>query len=273
MAGTGLRARLAAGAMVLIGISGIAVAAQAELWAGFYRSSPPKQLPVAPAPSAVDDPACLTAIIEAQARYGIPDNLLLAIGIQEAGRRKENLTVWPWAVNVDGKGMFFRSRTEAVDRVRALQASGKQSIDVGCMQVNLKWHGDGFASVEQAFDPATNVDYAARFLLSLYRREGDWWKAAGVYHSKTLARQEIYLAALGRNQQVANAEIDQIMARVSRAARRSARAQPPTPRLPKPPVLWSSTLGNDPDTTDSAQFSIYSRRPLTPVLPGFTEMF
>ncbi|PCH72569.1 MAG: hypothetical protein COC12_05990 [Rhodobacteraceae bacterium] len=264
---------MVAGALALIGISSIGVAAQAQLWSGFYRPSNPVLSPVVAAPSTIDDPACLTAIIKAQARYGIPDNLLLAVGIQEAGRRKKNLTVWPWAVNADGKGMFFRSQSEAVARVRALQASGTQSIDVGCMQVNLKWHGDGFASVERAFDPATNVDYAARFLLSLYRREGDWWKAAGFYHSSTPARQEIYLAALVRNQQVANAEIDQIMARVSLDTRRIARAQPPTPRLPKPPVLWSSTLGKTPDEVGTAQFSIYSRKPLTPVLPGFTEMF
>jgi transglycosylase-like protein with SLT domain len=272
MTDTGFRARLATGAVALFGIAGIGAVAQAELWSGFYRSSSPARPPLT-APAAIDDPACLSAIIEAQARYGIPDNLLLAIGIQEAGRRKENLTVWPWAVNVDGEGMFFRSRTEAVDRVRALKALGKRSIDVGCMQINLKWHGDSFASVEQAFDPAANVDYAARFLLSLYRREGDWWEAAGFYHSSTPARQETYLAALVRNQQVANAEIGQILARVSLEARRLARAQPPRPRLPEPPVLWSSTLGPTANATGAAQFSIYSRRPLTPVLPGFTEMF
>ncbi len=271
MAGAGYRGRLIASAAVLL--LGAGATARAELWSGFYRSSTPARPAVAQPKTEIDDSACLTAIIEAQARYGIPDNLLLAIGIQEAGRQRDNLTVWPWAVNADGKGVFLSSRAEAVDRVRALQAGGTNSIDVGCMQINLKWHGRGFASVEQAFDPATNVDYAARFLLSLYRREGDWWKAAGNYHSATPARQEVYLASLARNQQVANTEIDQIMAHVSLAARRLARARPPVPRLPKPPVLWSSALDRNPDAERSGQFSIYSRRPMTPVLPGFTEMF
>ncbi len=272
MAGAGSWVRRVVGVAAMVALPGIT--AQAELWSGFYRSSAPKTR-AAPTPTAVatDDSACLTAIIEAQARYGIPGNLLLAIGIQEAGRRKEHLTVWPWAVNAGGKGVFLRTRTEAVERVRMLLARGTLSIDVGCMQVNLKWHGQGFDSVEQAFDPAANVDYAARFLLSLYRREGDWWKAAGSYHSSTPERQKIYLTSLARNQQVANAEIDQIMSRVSLAARRVVRTRPPVPRLPKPPVLWSSALDKTSGTQGAARFSIYSRQPLTPVLPGFTEMF
>jgi hypothetical protein len=263
------RAQLTTGAVALLSVVGTA---KAELWSDFYRTSTPV-ISAALTPFVIDDSACLTAIIDAQERHEIPGNLLLAIGIQEAGRRKESLTVWPWAVNAAGKGMFFGSRQEAVERVRALQATGMQSIDVGCMQVNLKWHGRGFKSVEQAFDPATNVEYAARFLLSLYRREGDWWKAAGSYHSSTPARQEIYLASLAHNQRVANAEIDPILARVGLARRAVTRAQTHTPRLPEPPVLWSSALDKASGSDSSARFSIYSRRPLIPVLPGFTEMF
>ena len=273
MADAGTQVRMVAGASVLFGVIGIATAAQSELWSGFYRPSPPVSPPAVAAPVVVDDPACLAAIVEAQARYRIPDNLLLAIGIQEAGRRKKNLTVWPWSVNAGGQGMYFSTRSEAVNWVRALQATGKKSIDVGCMQVNLKWHGDQFSSVDQAFDPATNVDYAARFLLSLYRREGDWWKAAGSYHSSTPERQKTYLASLIRNQQVANAEFDRIMANVRLDAGRIASVQPNAPRLPEPPVLWSSALDDAVGANETARFSIYSRQPLTPILPGFTEMF
>ena len=55
------------------------------------------------------------------------------------------------------------------------------------MQVDLKYHPDAFASLEQAFDPVTNTNYAAQFLLGLYHGEagGSWDVAVGLYHSHT----------------------------------------------------------------------------------------
>jgi hypothetical protein len=53
------------------------------------------------------------------------------------------------------------------------------------MQVNLHHHPDAFFSLEQAFDPASNVAYAGRFLRSLFADSGAWDEAAGRYHSAT----------------------------------------------------------------------------------------
>ena len=49
------------------------------------------------------------------------------------------------------------------------------------------YHPTAFASLEEAFDPAANADYAARLLLDLYRGEagGSWDTAVGLYHSHT----------------------------------------------------------------------------------------
>ncbi|MGH7155948.1 MAG: transglycosylase SLT domain-containing protein, partial [Acetobacteraceae bacterium] len=73
----------------------------------------------------------------------------------------------------------------AVATVADLQAMGVQSIDVGCMQINLMYHPAAFRSLDQAFDPHANARYAARFLTVLYDRTGDWTQAAGAYHSQT----------------------------------------------------------------------------------------
>ncbi len=54
--------------------------------------------------------------------------------------------------------------------VAAMRAAGMQSIDVGCMQINLRAHPAAFASIDDAFDPAANADYAARFLRDLLQR-------------------------------------------------------------------------------------------------------
>ncbi len=68
---------------------------------------------------------------------------------------------------------------------QALQR-GVSQIDVGCMQINLQSHPGAFATVEQAFDPAANADYAARFLLALRADAGgNWYDAVGYYHSRT----------------------------------------------------------------------------------------
>ena len=71
--------------------------------------------------------------------------------------------------------------------MRALQAQGVRSIDVGCMQVNLMHHPNAFASLDAAFDPTANALYAARFLNTLYGISGSWVQATAAYHSQTPA--------------------------------------------------------------------------------------
>ena len=73
-------------------------------------------------------------------------------------------------------------------------ARGMRSIDVGCAQVNLMHHPAAFASLEQAFDPAANADYAGRFLKELRDTTagGNWMTAAGHYHSQTPELAEPY---------------------------------------------------------------------------------
>ena len=108
-----------------------------------------------------------------------------AIGVVESGRRDESggMTAWPWTINAQGRGSYFATKAEAVAAVTELRARGVRSIDVGCMQVNLMYHPDAFTSLEDAFDPASNARYAARFLQQLYARTGTWPAAASGYHS------------------------------------------------------------------------------------------
>lgn len=137
---------------------------------------------------------CVARILEAERLYGIPDNYLLAIGLTESGRRTETGSVapWPWTVNAAGEGRYFASRQEAMDWVRERQRAGITSIDVGCMQINLKWHPHAFENLEQGFDPAVNVDYSARLLKTLRDSHGSWSEAVGRYHSHTAGLKVAY---------------------------------------------------------------------------------
>ena len=130
---------------------------------------------------------CAVAVARMEKKYEIKDHLLETIASVETGvwnDEKQAFVSWPWSVNVHGKGYRFNSKEEAIDEVKRLQSSGIQSIDVGCMQISLKFHGNSFESLEDAFDPEKNVEYSAKFLKKLYQQKGSWQKAALAYHSK-----------------------------------------------------------------------------------------
>jgi hypothetical protein len=141
----------------------------------------------ATAPEAGPALLCRGAIAAMESATRIPEAFLSAIGRVESGRTLSNgLTApWPWTVNAAGEGHFYESKAEAIAAVKQFQASGIRSLDVGCLQVNIMYHPDAFASLDQAFDPAVNVAYAARLLMSLHDQMGSWPRAAAAYHSQT----------------------------------------------------------------------------------------
>lgn len=130
---------------------------------------------------------CMDATQKFEKEYQIKEHLLTTISKVETGRwneQRQQSLAWPWTINAQGKGRFFATKAEAVREVKRLQAQGVKSIDVGCMQINLAYHGKAFASVEDALDPQKNVEYGAKFLKKLYEnKKGDWIKAAMAYHS------------------------------------------------------------------------------------------
>ncbi|MGI4944257.1 MAG: lytic transglycosylase domain-containing protein [Janthinobacterium lividum] len=134
-----------------------------------------------------DEAACQVAIQGIERTARLPPALLSAIARTESGRvlPSGRLVAWPWTINVAGTGHYYGSAEEAAAAVETFRSSGIQSIDVGCMQVNLMHHPDAFASLQQAFDPVVNVRYAAQFLGRLQAEFGTWPAAVGAYHSRT----------------------------------------------------------------------------------------
>ena len=135
---------------------------------------------------------CEGAIAEAGKDVGktmkMPAGLPLSIARVESGRLDSatgRARPWPWTINAAGTGSFYASKEEAIAAVQSLRARGVHSIDVGCMQVNLRYHPQAFASLEDAFDPHVNARYAVRFLTALYRQTGNWVQATAYYHSQT----------------------------------------------------------------------------------------
>lgn len=130
-------------------------------------------------------------------KFSIPTHLLQAIAINESGRwhdvEKKRLP-WPWTINVEGKGYYFNSKNDAIQNIKIHVMNGAKSFDVGCMQVNMYYHGEAFRNLQQAFDPRYNVAYAASLLRTNYNKFGNWDKAVAAYHSQTGNRGKEYAA-------------------------------------------------------------------------------
>lgn len=129
---------------------------------------------------------CDNVASEAARRTGVPLSVLKAISLTETGRKRGGaLRPWPWTVNMEGEGHWFESADEARAYVYREYKRGARSFDVGCFQINYRWHGEAFRSIEEMFDPLANALYAARLLQGLHAEKGDWGRAAGAYHSRT----------------------------------------------------------------------------------------
>lgn len=155
-------------------------------------------------PTAVTATADLSVICdqvatEASRQTGVPISVLRAISLTETGRKRGGaFRPWPWTVNMEGKGLWFDSQAEARTYVDKEYARGARSFDVGCFQINYKWHGEAFGSIDDMFDPLANALYAARFLQSLYAEKGSWSSAAGAYHSRNAEFADKYQARFDR---------------------------------------------------------------------------
>ena len=138
---------------------------------------------------------CEKIIKNIESLTGIPEGLLLGIGKTEAGRiiDKKELRVWPWTVNHAGKSLFFDNKKQMKNYVLKHLTKGDNNLDVGCMQVNLKWHKHNFKQVNDMISPEPNISYAASFLVQLKNKYGNWNEAIKNYHSSDPDKNKPYL--------------------------------------------------------------------------------
>lgn len=142
---------------------------------------------------------CEAAAQVASAQEGVPISVLIAISLNESGRKQGgSFRAWPWTVNMEGAGHWFDSPDEGLAYAQKEYDRGARSFDVGCFQINYRWHGEHFTSIAQMFDPLANALYAARYLRELYVEQGSWEAAAGAYHSRNPQFAEGYAARFSR---------------------------------------------------------------------------
>jgi Transglycosylase SLT domain len=147
-----------------------------------------------PAAAPVDG-VCAALARQEEREQGIPPGLVQALALAESGRwhADEGTTrPWPWTVTSGTDSFFLRSKPEALRKVEELRTEGRTNIDVGCMQINLGYHGHAFASLAEALEPASNVAYAAQFLKQLREETRSWARATARYHSAHPERGQAY---------------------------------------------------------------------------------
>lgn len=167
----------------------------AFVWLSVLFAPVPVQAKLDPGVSSL----CDQAARRAASLHGVPLDVLRAITRVETGRRSDGqLAPWPWTVNMEGAGHWFPTEFAARKFVFERFKSGARSFDVGCFQINYRWHSQGFSSIEEMFDPEQNADYAARFLRDLFAELGSWSAAAGAYHSRTQSLADAYASRFDR---------------------------------------------------------------------------
>ncbi len=129
---------------------------------------------------------CDRAAEMAARETGVPVSILRAITRTETGRTRNGaFEPWPWATNTGGEGRWFDSKSAALRFATSTVNRGITNIDIGCFQLNYRWHGEAFSNLSRMFDPLENARYAAEFLTELRDEKGDWMRAVGAYHSRT----------------------------------------------------------------------------------------
>jgi hypothetical protein len=185
---------------------------------------------------------CALAAAESEAAHRLPPELLQAMAVVESGR-------WPWVVRARGKGYMLDSQADAVALVEKLHGSGVKDIIVGCMQINLRYHGDAFADFAEALEPSANAAYAGRFLNSLHDGES-WWDAVARYQGGTPSARKAYVTKVAAVWQ-------------NGAAAKPKAAPPPAPLADAP---FEPDVAGVLDLTAFPNLSFPPRRPVGVVL-------
>ena len=135
---------------------------------------------------------CVSSIRKIAVQSGVSAELLTKVAQVESGIGSLRQP-WPWTVNVQGHDYYFKSAQGAVSYMKQLQHRGITSFDVGCFQINWRWHRHKVRDVAELIDPDTNTTIAAQYLRELYQRHGSVVQAVAHYHSAQPHRGRAYV--------------------------------------------------------------------------------
>ncbi len=121
-------------------------------------------------------------------QFRVPPAVLYGVALQESvmlfGERGRRTPLpWPWTLNIDGTPARLATRVAAEERLRLALRSGIDSVDIGPMGINWRYHRQRLVSVERSLDPYWNLRVGSELLVGHFADSGDWGVAVGRYHS------------------------------------------------------------------------------------------
>lgn len=146
-------------------------------------------------------------------RYGVPPALTYAIALTESqcvlghGQHRP----WPWTANVRGKPIYAQDKAHLVSILNQEIQHGRSSFAVGLMQIYWTHHKRKFNSVDEALDPAINIEAGVAYLRDLKDKYGSFEAAVGKYHTGEngpIARQRWYAEQVKKNLRLALKEFN-----------------------------------------------------------------
>ena len=137
---------------------------------------------------------CKIITNKVEKKLKLPQKLLTSISLVETGRVTKNKHyTWPWSANVEGQSYYFNNKESMIKFLKIKIQNKITNFDVGCMQINYKYHIKKESNLELFVDPNYNVNWAGIFLKELYKKHKSWNKAISRYHSSNKLRMKSYL--------------------------------------------------------------------------------
>lgn len=112
--------------------------------------------------------------------------VLYAVALVESAKLsgKKQVTPWPWALNKAGKAIIPNSHQDARAILHKTLNAGSRNIDVGLMQINIRWQGHRVNTAEQLLNPLTNLHIGALVLAeAIQSAPSNLTLGVGRYHS------------------------------------------------------------------------------------------
>jgi hypothetical protein len=128
-----------------------------------------------------------TVWAETAMAHDIDPMLLYAIALVESQQFRDTdetmIQPWPYAINDGGQSYYFKDRSTAVAYIED-QPERLDSMDLGLMQINWRWHGGRVESPEELLTLETSLDVASEILSeSLASSPDDLVLGVGRYHT------------------------------------------------------------------------------------------
>lgn len=133
--------------------------------------------------------------------FRVPAAVLYGVALQESvllfgerGRRQP--LPWPWTLNIAGTPARLPTRAAAEQRLHRALRDGIDSVDIGPMGINWRYHKARLVSVSRALDPYWNLRVGAGLLAGHFAGCRNWPEAVGRYHSPSNKARAANYAAL-----------------------------------------------------------------------------